>query len=224
MSRFLAPALIGLLGAATLAWLGTWQIQRLDWKQGILDEIETTITAAPQPLPVMIDPEAQRYMPLELSGTVGSEALYVLVSQKHIGAGWRVISAFETDDGRRVLLDRGFTPIEAKDSPLYQGNATVIGNLHWPDDRNPSTPENDADDNTWFARDLGQMAEALQTEPLLVVARQVTPPDAQITPLPVDTSSIPNDHLQYAITWYSLGVVWLLMTGVWIRRIAKGND
>lgn len=224
MQRYLAPLLIGLIGAGILAWLGTWQLDRLDQKEAILARIETTIAGPAQPLPTMVDPSEQKYQPVELRGTLGEDALYVLVSQKLVGAGWLVISAFETEDGRRVLLDRGFTPVDQKAAPLYAGPATVIGNLHWPDDRNSSTPDNDVAKNTWFARDLGQMAEVLDTEPLLVVARQLDPRDATVSPLPVDTSGIPNDHLQYAITWYSLGIVWLLMTGVWIRRIAKGTD
>ena len=99
------------------------------------------------------------------------------------------------------------------------------GNLHWPDDRTSSTPENDVEDNTWFARDIEQMADALDTEPVMVIARNMSPPDARVTPLPVDTSGIPNDHLQYAITWYSLAVVWLIGTIalVWrLRQTKKG--
>ena len=97
----------------------------------------------------------------------------------------------------------------------------MTGNLHWPDDRNSSTPENDLKANIWFARDIGAMAEVLQTEPLLVVAREIDPADPKIEPLPVSPSGIPNDHLQYAITWFSLAVVWLIMTGYYIRRQSK---
>ena len=222
--RLIAPALLGLIGAAILAWLGTWQLQRLAWKQGILSEIEQTIAGTPQDLPVMIDPTDQRYLPVTLDGRLEDGALYVLVSAKLRGAGWRVISAFQTDDGRRVLLDRGFLPVDRKDAAMTHGPARVLGNLHWPDDRNASTPENDVAGNTWFARDIAAMAEALDTEPLLVVVRAMDPADPQIDPMPVDTSGIPNDHLQYAITWYSLGIVWLLMTGLWMRRIVKGTD
>ncbi|MBY6162967.1 SURF1 family protein [Mameliella alba] len=224
MKRYIAPLLIGLLGAAILLWLGTWQISRLDWKRGILDDIETTIASDPKPLPRLIDPDAQRYQPVALRGEIGDEALAVLVSVKQRGAGWRLISAFQTDDGRRVLLDRGFTPVDQKGAPLYAGPAEVTGNLHWPDDRNSSTPDNDSAGNTWFARDLAPMAEALDTEPLLVVTRQMSPADKGVTPLPVDTSGIPNDHLQYAITWYSLAAVWLIMTGAWIWRLRTGRE
>lgn len=222
--RLIAPALIGLIGAAILAYLGTWQIQRLGWKQDILRQIETTIAGDPQPLPVMVDPTAQKYQPVALRGTVEGDGLYVLASTKFDGAGWRVVSAFQTEDGRRILLDRGFLPDDLKSAPLYAGPAELTGNLHWPDERLSSTPANDEAKNVWFARDIGPMAERLQTEPLLVVARAMTPADSGMKQMPVDTTGIPNDHLNYAITWFSLGVIWLLMTGVWMRRIVKGTD
>ncbi|SNS66028.1 surfeit locus 1 family protein [Antarctobacter heliothermus] len=224
LNRYTAPLVLGLTGIAILLWLGTWQIQRLAWKQDILSEIETTIADAPQPLPRLIDPDAQRYQPVELTGEMGGDALAVLVSVKHRGAGWRFISAFQTDDGRRILLDRGYVPVDQKDLPLYAGPATIRGNLHWTDDRNSSTPANDPAKNIWYARDIGPMAEALDTEPLLVIVRDMSPADPGVTPLPVDTDGIPNDHLQYAITWFSLAAVWLIMTGVWMRRLKTGKE
>ncbi|GAA4222894.1 surfeit locus 1 family protein [Sagittula marina] len=224
MKRYLAPILIGLIGVAILLRLGFWQVDRLGQKEAELALIEATIYGEPQPLPRLMDPETQRYLPTALDGTLEDGALYVLVSAKMRGAGWRVISPFQTEEGRRVLVDRGFLPVDQKDAPLYTGPAHISANLHWPDDRNSSTPDNDEAKNIWYARDLGPMSEALQTEPLLVVARQIDPAPTSVQPMPVDTSAIPNDHLQYAITWFSLAAVWLIMTGVWIRRIAKGTD
>ncbi len=68
------------------------------------------------------------------------------------------------------------------------------------------------------------MAETLKTEPLLVIARNISPPDPGVTPLPVDTSGIPNDHLQYAITWYSLAVVWLIGTIALVWRLRQTKE
>ena len=65
------------------------------------------------------------------------------------------------------------------------------------------------------------MAEALQTEEVLVIARVVTGTDARATPLPVDTSGIPNDHLQYAVTWFGLAAVWAGMTLFLLWRIRR---
>jgi surfeit locus 1 family protein len=213
-----------LLGAAVLLWLGFWQVDRLGQKEAILSAITATIDGAPEPLPVLVDPEAQRYQPVALEGRFGDAALFVLVSVKRQGAGWRVISPFTTSEGRLILVDRGFTPVAQKTAPQRDDSLRLTGNLHWPDDRTAATPENDPAGNIWYARDIGAMAEALQTEPLLVIARAVSPPDEGLTPLPVSTEGIPNDHLHYAATWFSLAAVWLLMTGVWIWRRHQGKD
>lgn len=227
MTRYIAPVMIGLVGAAILVWLGTWQLERLQWKQDILRDIAQTIAAPPSPLPQSPDPQTHRYQPVELTGDISDESLHVLVSVKLRGAGWRVISRFDviTPDGSRsLLLDRGYLETPDKNSARAAMDVTVQGNLHWPDDRNNATPDNNEKDDIWYARDIDQMAAALGTEPLMVVLRNRTPADDLLTPLPVDPSGIPNDHLQYAITWYSLAVVWLVMTGVWIRRLARGTE
>jgi surfeit locus 1 family protein len=224
LSRIALPLLTGLIGTAILVWLGTWQMQRLDWKRGILTEIESRIGGDPAPLPGTGDPATDRYQPVRLNGTVEPDELYVLVSQKRVGAGYRVISPFVTEDGRRILLDRGFIPVAARDDERDGGQVEVTGNLHWPDDRTSATPDNDIAGNTWFARDVAPMAEALNTEPLLVIARNISPPDPNVTPLPVDTSGIPNDHLQYAITWYSLAGVWLIGTIALVWRLRQTKE
>ncbi len=227
LRKTVLPLIFGLAGAAVLIWLGVWQMQRLEWKEGILAQIETRIAAAPVALPERFDPEADRYLPVTVTGQFGDGALRVLVSRKQVGAGYLVISPFETEGGRRILVDRGFIRQGDALSDPPEGALTVTGNLHWPDDRNSSTPENDVDGNTWFARDLGQMAEVLDTEPVLLVARTLSQPEAAVTPLPVDTAHIPNDHLQYAITWFSLAAIWLGMTAFYIfrgRGAAKGLD
>jgi len=224
LSRIALPLLTGLIGTAILVWLGAWQLQRLEWKQGILNQIESRIGGDPASLPAIGDPDADRYQPVQLTGTVEADELYVLVSQKRIGAGYRVISPFVTDEGRRILLDRGFIPVADRDNARDGGEKDVTGNMHWPDDRTSSTPDNDIAGNTWFARDIDPMAEALNTEPLLVIARNMSPADPGVTPLPVDTSGIPNDHLQYAITWFSLAAVWLIGTIALVWRLRQTKE
>ena len=66
------------------------------------------------------------------------------------------------------------------------------------------------------------MAEALGTMPVLVVLSSQT--DQALTPLPVDTSGIPNDHREYAITWFLLAVVWAAMSLYLIWRVARRKD
>lgn len=224
MTRILFALIVGAIGIAILVSLGQWQVQRLAWKEGVLDAIEARIAADPIPLPDYADVATHKYAPVEITGQIGSGELFVLVSQKHKGAGYRVIAPFLTVEGRHVLIDRGFVPVDQRDAPRRTGPTTITGNLHWPDDRNASTPDNDLAGNIWFARDIADMARALRTEPLLVVVRSEDPPAPGIEPLPVDTSAIPNDHLHYAITWFSLAAIWLGMTGLYIWRTARKKD
>jgi surfeit locus 1 family protein len=218
MRRSLFFIIVGLGGAAILAALGIWQMQRLAWKEAIIADINARITAAPVDLPSDPDPEADAYLPVTVTGEVGAEALHVLVSQKQKGAGYRVIAPMTLEGGRRILIDLGFTPTQNKETIRTQGPVTLTGNLQWPQEVDSFTPEPDTEGNIWFARNVPLMAETLDTEPLLVVAREGTGPDPKITPLPVDTARIPNDHLQYVITWFSLAAIWLAMTVLFLRR------
>ncbi len=217
MSRVLFLIIIGLGGAAILLSLGIWQLQRLAWKQGVIAEIDARILAAPVAVPAMPDPETDAYLPVAVTGTMTGDTLRILVSQKDVGAGYRLITALETRD-RRVLLDRGFVPVDAPETTLPKKEVNVTGNLQWPQETDGFTPAPDTDRNIWFARDVPAMAAALDTEPVLIVARTLTGDDPSVAPFPVDTSRIPNDHLQYAITWFSLAAIWLAMSLLFLRR------
>jgi len=223
LRKVIWPVLFGAIGAAILVALGVWQMQRLDWKTGVLADIEARIAADPVALPLAPDPEADRYLPVEAEGRFGADYVRVLVSQRGLGAGYRIISPFETD-GRRVLVDRGVLPVAEEEPGPVTGDVAVIGNLHWPDEIDGFTPDNDIADNTWFSRDVPTLAAHFGTEPILIIARDLTVPDPDVTPLPVDTGGIPNDHLNYAITWFSLAIVWLGMTAYLVWRITRRHS
>ncbi|MEL6914162.1 MAG: SURF1 family protein [Pseudomonadota bacterium] len=210
-------AVIGLGGTAVLLWLGFWQIDRLAWKEGVLAEIEASIAAEPVSLPAVPDAQADRYLAVAAAGELGAEELHVLVSAKGFGAGYRVIRALEMGD-RRVMVDLGLIPTAAKDAPRPGGEVRVEGNIHWPEEVDGFTPDNDRDANIWFAREVGVMAEALGTEPVLLIAQSVAPPVPGVTAFPVDTGGIPNDHLGYAVTWFGMAAVWVGMTGLFLYR------
>ena len=207
-------------GTAVLGWLGNWQLDRLAWKQTVLEQIDQRIAAPAVPVPLTPVPSADTYLPVFAEGRFGQEYIRVLVSQKRIGAGYRVISAFKTE-GRRILVDRGFIDL-SNSSDIQADQAVVVqGNLHWPDEVDGFTPAPDLEKNIWFARDVRALSEALQTQPILIVASQISPPDQNIKPLEIDSSAIPNDHLQYAVTWFSLAAIWIMMSGAFLWRSRK---
>jgi surfeit locus 1 family protein len=219
MKRQAFAVLIGLGGFAILVGLGIWQVQRLAWKQDLLAGIEARIGADPGPLPADPDPETDRYMPVTVTGTfLDGPHARMLASRRQIGAVYRHIVPFETTDGRAMLVDIGWTPADMSLPELPDGQLTLTGNLDWPRETDSFTPEPDLDAQLWYARDVSAMAEEFDTRPILLVLRELPQNDLRVTPWPVDTTGIPNDHLQYAITWFSLAIIWAGMTVLFVLR------
>ncbi len=220
--RLILPALFGLAGFVFLTGLGLWQLQRLEWKEGVIAEIEARIGAEPVDLPAAPDPAIDNFVPVMLTGTVAGAPLRVLGAWREAGTGFRIVAPVETEGGRRILVDFGVVPLDMADdaapTALPRGALTIAGNLNWPDDVNDGTPPPEGD--LWYARDVAGMAAAAGTEPLLVVARAVVPPTAPV-PAPVGTEGIPNSHLGYAIQWFGLAAVWLGMTVFLLWRIRR---
>lgn len=219
--RVIITIVLSIAVLAVFLSLGTWQLRRLEWKQSVLAEIDARIDAAPVAIPAQPDPEADRFLPVTASGVMGEGELHVLVSTRDQGAGFRIIAPFEVD-GRRIMVDRGYVRVTAKDAPRVVGPMGVTGNLHWPDERYDSTPPNDPAKNYWYAREVEVMAAALGTEPILIIARSET--DPAVSPLPVTSEGIPNDHLEYAMTWFLLAATWIVMTGFALWRMKRRTN
>ncbi|MFQ5346869.1 MAG: SURF1 family protein [Rhodothalassiaceae bacterium] len=204
-----------LVGLALLIGLGTWQLQRLAWKRALLSEIAARTTAAPVALPAVIaDPEDWRYRRVTISGHF-DHAHEMLVAA---GRGWQVITPLLRDDAPAVLVVRGFVP-EAKRSPdarpmgQIAGQVSVTGIVRLaPSRKGWFTPENVPAEGRWYWCDLDAMARAaglVEVLPVLVEAEASAPggwPQGGVTRL-----DIPNRHLQYALTWYALALVLLVI-------------
>ena len=217
MRRNLPFLIFSLAVLAVFVSLGNWQVRRLAEKEAYLAEIESRIGAAPTAIPAAPDPGTDRFLAVTATGRLTGPEIHVLVSTRDLGAGYRVIRAFETE-GRLVLADLGFIRLTDKDSPRPPRDVTLTGNLYWPDETDSYTPENDHAANIWYARDVPPLAAALGTEKTMIIAREITPPDPAITPLPTDTSGIPNRHLEYVFTWYGLAATWVVMTLYFLSR------
>jgi surfeit locus 1 family protein len=216
--RLIAPLVLGVVGVAVLLSLGTWQLRRLEWKTALIAGIEARLAAEPVPVPPAPDPAADRWRRVRAEGELLPGELHVYTSLPPAGVGYRVIAPMALADGRRILLDRGFVPIEAKDRPRPRGPIAVSGNLVWPE----GAARPDRERNIWIARDVALMAEALDTEPVMVAVAESDGPGGP-TPVPV-TPDIPNDHLEYAVTWFGLAAVWAVMTVWWLWRIKRRID
>lgn len=215
--RMIAPIIFGIVAITILVNLGNWQMRRLAWKEAILAELETRLSAPAVPLPEAPSREQDMYLHVTVTGEMGADEVHVLSSSPEVGPGYRVIVPFTLEDGRKILVDRGNISEGRKQAERVLENGRLVGNLLWMQDP-PAFPP-DIDKNIWFNRDTEALAKVLGTEPVLLVLSQTT---LSTGPFPVAVGlNIPNSHLGYAVTWYGFALVWLGMTLYLLLRIKR---
>lgn len=227
-----------LLAAASVAFLvlvglGTWQVQRLFWKEALLATIAERVSAPPAPL-AEIEARAARgedidYWPVELRGA------FVNTGERHFFAthdgqsGFYVYVPMRLADGRAVFVNRGFVPYEIKEQAKRPGSTiegeTVVRGLtrnRLPGKPSMIVPDNDLAKNIFYWKDLDAMAKTAGLPAGMAVVPFFVDADATPNPggLPVGGVTIvdlPNSHLQYAVTWYGLAAALVGVTAVWLR-------
>jgi surfeit locus 1 family protein len=216
---------------ACLLALGTWQVQRLAWKEGLIAGINSRMNGAPLALAEVEKKFAETgdvdYLPVTLTGTVLQNREQYFLTTHEGQSGWNVYSPLQLIDQRIIMLNRGFVPYDLRDpakrgESQAEGDAAITGLARNPLLKKPSsiTPENDPSKNIWYWKDLRSMAANAGVEPERLVPFFVDDwTDRQSGTLPVTRTtiiSLPNNHLQYAVTWYGLAAallgVWAFMT------------
>jgi len=207
-----------LLAFGTCVGLGSWQVMRLQWKQGVIAEIEQAKTQAPLTAKTLPTADAalnaKNFYPVRLTGTWDASIEYHLAPRYFRSKmGYHIIQPLVLDDGRTVLVNRGWVPSEKKEISTRKrtigvGRATITGLLRVGAERNPFTPDNQPQKNVWFGRDVQEMAAFHQlknTYPGMVDV--VGTQDVTKLPVPSDgTIRVRNDHLSYIITWYAIAL------------------
>jgi surfeit locus 1 family protein len=206
---FSVPALILLIG------LCLWQVQRMHWKENLIAEREARVTAAPIALPAAgADPASVEYRRVRLEGTFRHDKELFLGARSLNGnPGYHVLTPFELAGDSAVLIDRGWVPVERK-APESRaegqlaGRQTIDGIVRVPPGKVWMQPDNEPANNMWFFLDLPAMKAAsgvdIRTD-LYVDAGAAENPGKY--PVGGQTRiELPNDHLQYAITWGLLAV------------------
>ena len=236
MQRFALPLTV-LAATLFLVGLGTWQMQRLAWKEALIAEREAGLSMPEAPLPGRFDDgepaEAFDFRTVTVKGVFRHdlEQLYGARARANM-LGHHVLTPLIPADGPAILVDRGWVPADkvhpaARSGGQLAGDVSVSGIARYRAADRPGlfTPENDPDAGRWYHYDLEAMTEALgiPLSPLVVEADATPNPGG----LPIGgrtVTTLTNNHLQYAITWYALAVA---LIGVYIvfrrqRRAQSG--
>lgn len=217
---------------ATLVSLGVWQVQRLQWKEALIADIDQRIASEPKPLDEieLLARESGEvdYWPVEVRGQFLHSGESFFLATHGGRSGWYVYTPLQLADRRFVFVNRGFVPYDRKDASTraegqVQGQTTVQGLARSAPSQKPSSlvPDNDPAAGIFHWKDLAAMAK-----------RANLPANAEVLPFFVDANAapnpgglpvggvtivrLPNSHLQYAVTWFGLALALAGVVGVWL--------
>ncbi len=209
-----AATLMTLPAIAVMLGLGTWQLQRLGWKADLQARVQERIAAPPVALPVALDdPALWEFRSVTLSGRfLHDRETLVLARPRQGQAGYEVVTPFERADGGGVILvNRGFVPMDHRlPANRVEGRIKGVTNLRGivrlPTAPGLFQPENAPGAPVWVRVDPPAMAAALKlpaVAPLVVEALPGQTPGG--LPAGIEPRvELPNNHAQYAATWYGL--------------------
>ena len=215
---------------AVLIWLGSWQVMRMQWKGALIEEFATRANAEAISPPAASAADSNRFQRITVRGLWMHHAEIQLTGRTFEGtAGYHVITPMKLEDGRVLLMNRGWVSQdyrlpEARPSTLAAGPQTVDAIIRLPAQKGYFVPENDIADNHWFTLNIAEiaahhgLADVIQT----YTADVLRPEGDYVLPIGADIEiDIPNNHLNYAITWYGLGLGLIGVYFAWHRQAGR---
>jgi len=199
-----------------LIGLGVWQLVRRVDKLALIDRVEARVAAMPVAAPGPVDwprisASTDAYRHVRVSGRFlhGEETLVQAVTEA--GPGYWVMTPLASDDGFTVLVNRGFVPGDRRDQATrgagsIGGSVAVTGLLRISEPGGGFLRANDPSAGRWYSRDVAAIAAR---HGLGAVAPYFIDADASPNPggWPLGGLTVivfPNNHLVYALTWFSL--------------------
>jgi surfeit locus 1 family protein len=222
MRSLILPGALSLAALAILITLGTWQMQRLTWKENLIATISARVKETAQLLPAT--PESlsfelarEEYRPYVAAGRFLHQhevQVYTVLSDpkgSFSGAGYWILTPLQRADGSIVIVNRGFVPQEKKEPATraegqVEGEVRVTGLLRAPEQTNFFTPANDPKQKAWYSRNPAEIERAFGLKNVLPFMLDETRNyRAGELPQPNETKlTFTNNHLGYALTWYGL--------------------
>lgn len=223
---------VTLAALAVLLSLGTWQVQRLQWKEALIATIDQRLAAPPVPLADVeaVQPRSDiEYRPTRVAGTFLHDREQFFLATHDGQSGWYVYTPLRLDDGRILFVNRGFVPFDRRD-PATRAEGQVAGRVELDGlareapAAKPSwvVPDNEPAKRTFYWKDLSAMTQAAalggeQVVPFFVDAgRAANPGDLPVGGVTI--VSLPNRHLEYAVTWFGIAAALVVISGTLIWR------
>ncbi len=227
------PTAITLVAVVTTLGLGVWQVQRLFWKQALIDARQTKSKARPLArLPIAFDPARHAFRRAQVTGRfLHRKELYLGARSLNGNLGFHVMTPLKLADGSHLLVNRGWIPTSLKTASLraagqVRGQVTVTGYLREPQAPGWVTRDNKPGINMWYYVDVAAMAAATALPRVRPFYLEVAA-DRNPGGYPIGGQTrlvLRNDHLQYVITWFSIAFTGMIIWYLWHRRREQEDE
>ncbi len=212
-----------------LIGLGIWQVQRLAWKEALIEQIETAREEAPMPYQFLPNDKDKldtlRFRFVTLTGRFLYDHELHMAARYYKGRlGYHLFVPLLMPDNRIAMVNRGWIPTELKErdaraDSFVPNPQSLTVMVRTQSDRNNFTPINQPKQNIWFGRDIEEMEDATGLDLLPVTFDVVGEQNWDVLPIPSDGKiQLRNDHLSYAVTWFGIAIGWAVMFRIYRRR------
>jgi len=184
--------------------LGSWQLYRLQWKKDLINQISIGLNSNPIQFSQKIKKNYQR---VSLNGKYDfSNQIYLYSLNDKGQPGFDVITPYTTLRNENVLVNRGWIKKGLKNnSEINNVSNNIVGMIRLNKRKNIFTPENDVLKNLWFYINIEEVEKFTGKKfgKFIVYLEDETTKTPKPKKITID---VPNNHLKYAITWYSISI------------------
>ena len=219
---------LSLLAVAGLVALGVWQVHRRTWKLDLISRVAQRVHAAPVAPPGPADWPAitaakDEYLRVRFAGHFLNDRETDVQALTELGEGFWVLTPLQTDEGFIVLVNRGFVPPDRRAAARHSeiaGETSVTGLLRISEPKGRFLRANDPGQNRWYSRDVAAIAAArgLKGVAPYFIDAESGPGKAGWPRAGLTVLSFPNNHLVYALTWFSVA---LMLAGVTLYNVRE---
>jgi len=211
-----------------LIYLGNWQLDRLEWKTKILEDIKKQETTNPATIALNLA-KNEDFQRGYIQGRFIGNKFIPIAPRTHEGqVGYHVIQPFETTAGDFILVNRGWIANGVEWSPFKNSQTVKIaGYLKKPDKKTAFTPPNNPENNLFYSLNINKINKIFNLNFYTKILYQEYPV-ADSADAPRTFSGLPkprNNHAQYAAFWFGMAGLLLLLSGLryWqFRRACVG--
>jgi len=183
--------------------LGIWQLYRLEWKLNIISEINKAISS--EPIQFNLN-NIKNFQKISFKGKIDNEKIIYLYNLNEEGEpGFDIINPINIEN-RNFLINRGWVKMKDKNKAFFTNIEDFVGILKEKSKASYFKPENDLANNYWFKlddKDLTKHTGLIFSNYIIYLT------DSNLTNIPKPkniSANLSNNHLKYALTWFSLAV------------------